>query len=158
MKKQMKNLAAAATLAVGLGTAANAAQVEEIRNDEPAADRFSKNLYIDFNMKACTSDNYTVTGPMRVFLSYPDMRRKQENNEKVNVSDIKSRLDEAWRNAIENHPSSYYQKDTPDAQQQIAIDSYKSNMREAIKDIEDKTGITVLPYGSINVAKPGCNP
>lgn len=156
MKKQMKNLAAAATLAVGLGAAANAAQVEEIRNDDQVKDRYSDNLYIDFNMKACTADNYTVEGKMRTFLSYTDMQRKQKNGEKVNVNDIQDRLDEAWRKAIENHPSSYYQKDTPAAQQQIAIDSYKSNVLEAMKDIEEKTGLSILPQASMAVAKPGC--
>lgn len=156
MNKKLKSMAAAATLAIGLSAGANAAQIETIT--PPQQDVFYPNVYSDFQAAACTKDNYTVKGIMRVYPSITDLQAKEAKGERVLVKDIQKHVDSAWENFVKDFNSADMAPDAPNSKKAELQQRFQSSASDMVSGIEKETGVTVQPRAAIMPPTPGCNP
>lgn len=158
MKKQVKSMAAAATLAVGLGAgAAQGATIEPIGDDaQPQADKYSPKFYQDFKLAACTSDEHTVEGIVRLYPSITDLQEIQRAGEQVNSNNVVGILNDAWRDTVESFDSVYFTKESTEDQRREVTEVFQQNMDIVAERLEEDEGLSVQAAASMAVPKPGC--
>lgn len=155
MKKQLKAMAAAATLAIGLGAGAHAAQREDI---SPQQDVFYPNIYIDFQTAACTKDDHTVKAVMRITPSITDLREMKANGETIKAEDIQKHIDSAWKEFTEIFKSTDMMPGAPDDVLSKMREHFQNTAEEMVDNIEKDTGLTIRAKVMIHPPTPGCSP
>lgn len=119
-------------------------------------DLFHPSFFDDFEVKACTSDSFTVAANIAAYASMSDWERISKTDRQIQIRFAMTAppiLYKAWNDVAAQFP-----KDVIEANGKDFKEAVKARMSEAAKEIESYTGISVLIMGGTKgPATPGCN-